>query len=71
MLLMQVGDRDVPINKLMSLNMNNGFVKGTALIDPGMVVFCDNEGSFVKNVVLASTSENTITAILPAMLKCR
>ena len=49
-------------NRVMSLNMNNCFAEGTASIEPGLFVLCEHDGSFVENVVLSSTTENTITA---------
>jgi hypothetical protein len=46
---------------VMSINMKNCFVKDDSSIDPSKFVLCDNEGSFVNNVVLTSTVANTIT----------
>jgi hypothetical protein len=51
-----------PHNRVMSINVNNSFVANTSTIDPSLFVLCDNEGSFVENVVLNSTAANTITA---------
>jgi hypothetical protein len=41
--------------------MKNCFIPNTPDIDPAMLVLCDNDGSFVKNVVLSSSAANTIT----------
>jgi hypothetical protein len=48
-------------SRIMSINMNNCFIDGTASIDPGSFVLCDNDGSFVDNVVMTSPAANTIT----------
>ncbi len=45
---------------VMSINLKNCFVENTTSIDPSRFVLCDNDGSFVDNVVLTSTSANTI-----------
>jgi hypothetical protein len=52
-----------PHNRVMSINTNKCFTGNTASIDPSLFVLCDNEGSFVENVVLSSNAANTITAI--------
>ncbi len=46
---------------VLMLNNNKCFIGDTASIDPRLFVLCDNEGSFVDNVVLSSTSADTIT----------
>jgi hypothetical protein len=43
------------------LNNDHCFIRGTASVDPSLFVLCDNNGSFVDNVVLSSTSADTIT----------
>ncbi len=48
-------------NRVISLNLPNCFTDNTSSIDPSLFVLCDNVGSFVDNVVLASTVANTIT----------
>jgi hypothetical protein len=48
-------------NRVMSINKKNCFFEGTTSIDPSLFVFCENEGSFVDNIVLSSTSADTIT----------
>jgi hypothetical protein len=48
-------------NRVMSINKKNCFFEGTTSIDPSLFVFCENDGSFVDNVVLSSTSADTIT----------
>jgi hypothetical protein len=47
--------------RLMSINVKNAFVANTSFLDPSLFVLCDNEGSFVNNVVLKSMAANTIT----------
>jgi len=47
--------------RVTSINLKNCFFKGTSSIDPRLFVFCENDGSFVENVVLTSTGANTIT----------
>jgi hypothetical protein len=49
-------------NRVMSINLKSCFIANTPDIDPGIFVLCDNDGSFVDNVVLTSTVANTITA---------
>jgi hypothetical protein len=49
-----------PYNRVVSLNMNS-FVDNTTDLDPSLLKLCDNDGSFVDNVVLTSTVANTIT----------
>jgi hypothetical protein len=46
---------------IISINKKQCFVENTIIIDPGLFVLCDNNGSFVGNVVLTSTVANTIT----------
>jgi hypothetical protein len=46
---------------VLMLNNNKCFIGDTSSIDPRLFVLCDNEGSFVNNVVLSSTSADTIT----------
>jgi hypothetical protein len=46
---------------VLMLNNNKCFIGDTASIDPRLFVLSDNDGSFVDNVVLSSTSANTIT----------
>jgi hypothetical protein len=48
-------------NRVMSINRKHCFVGDTDGIDPSSLVLCDNDGSFVDNVVLTSTDANTIT----------
>jgi len=48
-------------NRVMSINKKNCFYEGTTSIDPSLFVFCENDGSFVDNVVLDSTDADTIT----------
>jgi hypothetical protein len=48
-------------NRVMSINLKNCFIKNTSSIDPSLFVLCDNDGSFVDNVVLTSAVTNTIT----------
>jgi hypothetical protein len=55
-------ERMSPHNRVTSINMKNCFIANTPDIDPGKFVICDNEGSFVDNVVLTSTVANTLTA---------
>lgn len=50
-----------PFNLVVSINKNNCFINNTTSIDPSLFVLCDNDGSFVTNVVLTSPVENTIT----------
>jgi hypothetical protein len=50
-----------PYNLVMSVNLKCCFVNDTTTIDPGLFVLCDNDGSFVNNVVLTSSVANTIT----------
>jgi hypothetical protein len=47
-------------NRVMSINKKNCFFEGTTSIDPSLFVFCENDGSFVDNVVLASVDAETI-----------
>jgi hypothetical protein len=47
-------------NHEMSINLKNCFIGRTQDIDPAMFVLCDNDGSFVNNVILTSTTANTI-----------
>jgi hypothetical protein len=51
-----------PYNRIISLNMKNCFIDDTSNIEPTMFKLCDNEGSFVDNVVLTSTVTDTIEA---------
>jgi hypothetical protein len=44
-----------------SININYCFVDGSSLYYPALFKLCDNDGSFVDNVVLTSTVANTIT----------
>ncbi len=48
-------------NRVMSINKKKCFFEGTTSIDPSLFVFCENDGSFVGNVVLHSIEANTIT----------
>jgi hypothetical protein len=48
-------------NHVMSINLKNCFMGNTTSIDPSLFMLCDNDGSFVANVVLTSTVANTIT----------
>jgi hypothetical protein len=47
-------------NRSMGINLKCCFIEKTTNIDPALFVICDNEGSFVDNVVLTSSVENTI-----------
>jgi hypothetical protein len=47
-------------NRFVSINMKKCFIGDTNSIDPSLFVLCDNDGSFVDNVVLTSTVSNTI-----------
>ncbi len=47
--------------RFMSINLKKCFVKNTYTIEPSLLVLCDNEGSFVANVILNSTVKNKIT----------
>jgi hypothetical protein len=47
-------------HRVMSINLKTCFITDTTDIDPCKFVLCDNDGSFVKNVVLKSTVSNTI-----------
>jgi hypothetical protein len=49
-----------PYNRVMGINTKNCFVSNTGSIDPGLLVLCENDGSFVNNVMLSSTTANTI-----------
>ncbi len=51
-----------PHNKVVSINLKKCFFVNTSSIDPSLFILCDNDGSFVENVVLSSTAANTITA---------
>jgi hypothetical protein len=54
--------KDMPaISHVMSINTKNCFVGDTDSIDPSLFILCDNDGSFVSNVVLSSDVANTIT----------
>jgi hypothetical protein len=46
---------------VLMLNNNKCFIGDSASIDPRLFVLCNNDGSFVNNVVLSSTSADTIT----------
>lgn len=48
-------------NCVLGINMKHCFVNNTSTINPRLFVLCDNDGSFVTDVVLSSTVENTIT----------
>jgi hypothetical protein len=48
-------------NRVLSINMKNCYIDNTSSIDPSLFVLCENDGSFVDNVVLSSTVANTIT----------
>jgi hypothetical protein len=50
-----------PYNHIMSINIKHCFIGDTDQIDPSKFVLCDNDGSFVDNVVLTSTVTGTIT----------
>ena len=54
--------RMAAFSHVMSINLKNCFIDNTASIEPSMLVLCDNEGSFVDNVVLTSTVIDTIEA---------
>jgi hypothetical protein len=56
------GKGNSAFNHLVGININCCFIKNTSTIDPGLFVLCDNDGSFIDNVVLSSTVANTITA---------
>jgi hypothetical protein len=43
------------------INWKSCFIDKTLLIDPALFRICDNDGSFVDNVVLTSPASNTIT----------
>ncbi len=43
------------------LNNNKCFIEKTGLINPSLYMLCNNDGSFVDNVVLSSTSAGAIT----------
>ena len=49
--------------RLMSINLKKCFINNPESIEPGSFVLCENEGSFVGNVVLTSTAANTITGV--------
>jgi hypothetical protein len=51
-----------PWNRVMSLNKPHCFIDGTNEIDPAKFVLCENDGSFVGNVILRSKEADTITA---------
>jgi hypothetical protein len=51
-----------PYNRVTSINKLHCFVGDTDEIDPGKFILCENDGSFVGNVVLTSTEADTITA---------
>ena len=51
-----------PFNRLTSINFHYCFVDNTDEIGHGLFVLCDNEGSFVDEVVLTSTESDSITA---------
>jgi hypothetical protein len=48
-------------NRFISINVRNCFIPNTSSIDASFLVICDNDGSFVNNVILTSTALNTIT----------
>jgi hypothetical protein len=48
-------------NRVMGINIKRCFADRTYTIYPGLFVLCDNEGSFVNNVVLTSSVANTKT----------
>jgi hypothetical protein len=50
-----------PWSHVLGINAKNCFVDNTLDIDPTLLKLCDNDGSFVDNVVLTSTVANTIT----------
>ena len=50
-----------PFNHNMAINTKSCLVGKNYAIDPSLLVLCDNDGSFVANVVLTSTVANTIT----------
>jgi hypothetical protein len=50
-----------PYNRVVSINMKHCFIGDTDEIDPNKFVLCENDGSFVDNVVLTSTVADTIT----------
>ena len=45
----------------LGINVKCCFVNKTTTIDPSFFVLCDNDGSFVNDVILTSSVENTIT----------
>ncbi len=48
-------------HRVLSINQKKCFVENTLIIDPSLFVLCDNDGSFVDNVVLNSPDANVIT----------
>jgi hypothetical protein len=50
-----------PYNHIMSINNPHCFISDTNEIDPAKFVLCENDGSFVANIVLTSTVADTIT----------
>jgi hypothetical protein len=50
-----------PYHHLVSINQKKCYITDTLSIDPSLFVLCDNDGSFVDNVVLTSTVADTIT----------
>jgi spore coat protein U-like protein len=56
------GKKMCAFNCVVTINQKQCFIGDTDTIDPGLFVLCDNDGSFVGNVVLTSTEADTITA---------
>jgi len=46
---------------VLRINLKICFVGKSYAIDPGLLVLCENDGSFVDNIILNSTVANTIT----------
>jgi len=53
-------------SQVMSINLKNCFIGNSINIDPSRFELCENDGSFVDNVVLASSMKNTITVTFNA-----
>jgi hypothetical protein len=48
---------------VMGINIKRCFADKRYVIDPCLLVLCDNDGSFVSDVILSSSVENTITGV--------